>query len=115
MSVVSLHSVSGQQGTALAYFKVNESPSRGDCTIKPESGVEMLTDFRIFCKAWQDDVSRRFDFNHNNYSNVIMFVSFSQTCILCKAWQDDVSFPFSYFLPLLANFHRRKTKPRHVV
>jgi len=48
---------SGLRGTALAYFKVNESPSHGDCTIKPEVGVEMETDFRIFCKAWKDPVS----------------------------------------------------------
>lgn len=48
-------------GTALGYFKVNESPSLGECSIKPDDeGIEMQTEFRIYCTEWTDDVSTNY-------------------------------------------------------
>ncbi|XP_060086124.1 polycystin-1-like protein 1 [Ylistrum balloti] len=42
------------KGHAMAQFRVNQSPHQGDCSIKPDSGVEMSTEFTIFCKEWRD-------------------------------------------------------------
>ncbi|ELU08775.1 hypothetical protein CAPTEDRAFT_217052 [Capitella teleta] len=51
----------GIEGSALTYFKVNSSPSRGGCTIRPKSakaeepGVEMETVYKVFCQEWRDE------------------------------------------------------------
>ncbi|XP_021343133.1 uncharacterized protein LOC110443309 isoform X2 [Mizuhopecten yessoensis] len=42
------------KGHAMAQFKVNQSPHQGDCSVKPDSGFEMSTEFTIFCKEWRD-------------------------------------------------------------
>ncbi|XP_074659507.1 polycystin-1-like protein 1 [Tubulanus polymorphus] len=41
-------------GEALTVFRVNESPTRGDCSIRPQKGIEMDTMFKIYCKEWKD-------------------------------------------------------------
>ena len=41
----------------MTYFKVNESPRKGACDIRPQFGIEMETTFTVFCRAWQDEVS----------------------------------------------------------
>ncbi|XP_033762676.1 polycystic kidney disease protein 1-like 1 [Pecten maximus] len=42
------------KGHAMAQFKVNQSPHQGDCSVKPDSGFEMSTEFTIFCREWRD-------------------------------------------------------------
>jgi hypothetical protein len=44
------------QGQAMVSFYVNKSPSDGVCEIRPDSGLEMDTEFRVFCKEWRDEV-----------------------------------------------------------
>ena len=55
-----LLTVTGTEGTALTYFRVNESPSLGNCDIRPNPedgpGVEMETVYSIFCQEWKDQV-----------------------------------------------------------
>ena len=47
-------------GTALVYFEVNRSPSKGECDITPyEEGIEMKTEFRVHCRGWKDEVSEK--------------------------------------------------------
>jgi len=41
----------------MSSFVVNESPVFGKCTILPDSGVEMDTEFNVLCTSWQDNVS----------------------------------------------------------
>jgi len=46
-------------GSALVYFEVNQSPSLGRCTFKPDvGGVEMTTIFTVYCFGWTDLVSQ---------------------------------------------------------
>lgn len=46
----------GVEGTAISSFIVNSSPVHGSCTIRPENGIEMITDFTVLCKGWRDEV-----------------------------------------------------------
>ena len=46
----------GLEGVAKSSFAVNESPVSGRCSIKPQSGVELDTEFTLFCKEWRDKV-----------------------------------------------------------
>lgn len=50
----------GLEGTALAYFRVNQSPVLGHCTIRPNPelgpGIEMETTYSVFCQEWKDEV-----------------------------------------------------------
>ncbi|XP_060560495.1 polycystin-1-related protein-like isoform X2 [Ruditapes philippinarum] len=41
-------------GEAVSSFVVNESPVHGSCTVLPDNGVELDTEFRVMCQAWQD-------------------------------------------------------------
>ena len=52
-----MYAVTKLTGAAMAYVKVNESPSLGACSLKPDNGVEMTTMFRVVCMEWWDDVS----------------------------------------------------------
>jgi len=45
------------EGEVMSSFVVNESPVFGKCTILPDSGVEMDTEFNVLCTSWQDNVS----------------------------------------------------------
>jgi len=55
--------VSRVNGSTQIYFKVNESPNLGACSIRPsgtgsvpEGGIEMSTDFSVYCEEWTDNV-----------------------------------------------------------
>ena len=49
----------GTSGTAMIYVEVNRSPSDGACSIVPDDeGVEMETEFRVYCHDWRDEVRR---------------------------------------------------------
>lgn len=43
-------------GTAMTTFTVNSSPSKGVCEISPNSGVELTTQFKLYCYEWKDEV-----------------------------------------------------------
>ena len=55
MSVICVVSASGRRGSALVSFKVNHGPSLGECSVK-DSGVEMDTLFKVYCREWWDQV-----------------------------------------------------------
>ena len=44
-------------GSALVFFRVNRSPSSGECTINEFEGIELDTEFFVFCQEWVDRVS----------------------------------------------------------
>ena len=46
----------GLEGLAKSSFEVNESPVEGRCSIQPQSGVELDTEFTLLCKEWRDQV-----------------------------------------------------------
>ncbi|RUS75939.1 hypothetical protein EGW08_016304 [Elysia chlorotica] len=52
---VTAKSQDGTIGKAMAYFKINQSPRKGRCTIRPREGWAMETNFKVFCKGWQDE------------------------------------------------------------
>lgn len=37
-------------------FSINSGPSKGECEIYPDTGTEIITEFKLYCKAWQDQV-----------------------------------------------------------
>ncbi|XP_071112058.1 polycystin-1-like protein 1 isoform X2 [Haliotis cracherodii] len=37
------------------YFHVNRSPSKGTCSVRPLTGIEMDTQFTVFCLEWKDE------------------------------------------------------------
>ncbi|XP_052094392.1 polycystic kidney disease protein 1-like 1 isoform X3 [Mytilus californianus] len=41
-------------GTAMTTFSINSGPSKGECEIIPDTGTEIITEFKLYCKAWQD-------------------------------------------------------------
>lgn len=43
-------------GTAMTTFSINSGPSKGECEIYPDTGTEIITEFKLYCKAWQDQV-----------------------------------------------------------
>ncbi|CAE1153380.1 PKD1L1 [Acanthosepion pharaonis] len=42
-------------GIAMSHFLINESPSLGSCNIRPAAGIEMHTNFSVFCYEWKDE------------------------------------------------------------
>ena len=46
-----------KMGLVSVYFHVNVNPERGSCSITPEVGIEMDTDFNLECRGWSDLVS----------------------------------------------------------
>ncbi|XP_067649227.1 polycystin-1-like protein 1 isoform X2 [Haliotis asinina] len=40
---------------AEVYFHVNHSPGKGTCTVRPLKGIEMDTQFSVFCREWKDE------------------------------------------------------------
>ena len=42
-------SEAGEKGEAKSSFVVNESPVYGKCTVSPDSGVALETDFTVHC------------------------------------------------------------------
>ena len=59
---VSLHILfaeSPMEGSALTYFRMNQSPTIGRCEASPTDGegIEMETNFRVSCLSWYDTVS----------------------------------------------------------
>lgn len=61
--------VTGTSGSALMYFRVNESPTMGRCSLTQDDGqsvaVEMTSQFRVFCTDWVDAVSTKNNFGTN--------------------------------------------------
>ena len=48
------------KGEAKTSFKVNESPVYGKCTVSPETGVALETDFTVHCTDWKERVKLLF-------------------------------------------------------
>ncbi|XP_014672941.1 PREDICTED: polycystic kidney disease 1-related protein-like [Priapulus caudatus] len=46
--------INGNQSSALTYFSVNKGPRFGKCTVQPEVGVELETEFKVHCMEWKD-------------------------------------------------------------
>ena len=70
---VSSVSVTGETGDAKTSFMVNISPVYGKCTVSPEQGVALETDFRVHCTDWREyQVHRTLDKPcHEKTSNVV--------------------------------------------
>ncbi|KAH3720081.1 hypothetical protein DPMN_062974, partial [Dreissena polymorpha] len=49
------HDETGLQGEAISSFDVNASPVNGKCTVKPENGTAMETEFTVNCHSWEDE------------------------------------------------------------
>lgn len=45
-----------QEGNVYQYFRVNEAPKWGTCTILPARGRELDTFFTTNCQEWEDEV-----------------------------------------------------------
>lgn len=45
-----------QNGEAKETVFVNSGPSNGACEVAPFSGEEFKTEFKVFCREWQDEV-----------------------------------------------------------
>ncbi|XP_061185531.1 polycystin-1-like protein 1 [Saccostrea echinata] len=53
--IISLKVKNGQKtGMAKETFYVNSGPINGDCEVAPLSGEEFKTEFKVFCREWQD-------------------------------------------------------------
>ncbi len=52
--------VTGTSGSALMYFRVNESPTMGRCSLTEDDSravaIEMRSQLRVFCTDWVDVV-----------------------------------------------------------
>ena len=54
---VPIYLADGQKtGMAKETFYVNSGPINGDCEVAPLSGEEFRTEFKVFCREWQDKV-----------------------------------------------------------
>lgn len=45
-----------RRGEARETFLINPGPSKGACEVGPTTGVEYVTEFKVFCREWQDKV-----------------------------------------------------------
>ena len=46
--------MTGETGEAKSSFTVNVSPVYGKCTVSPDTGVALETDFRVHCTDWRE-------------------------------------------------------------
>ncbi|KAL4222250.1 Polycystic kidney disease [Mactra antiquata] len=54
VDVIVKDKITGNHGEATSSFIVNTSPVHGRCSIKPESGTELTSQFTVSCIEWRD-------------------------------------------------------------
>ena len=85
---VSFVSVTGETGDAKTSFTVNISPVYGKCTVSPEQGVALETDFRVHCTDWREyQVYRTLDKLRQEKTNNVVSeqVRYKSSCTCTEA------------------------------
>ena len=61
-----------RRGEARETFLINPGPSKGACEVGPTTGVEFVTEFKVFCREWQDKVGFQWNTNMKGSTGYII-------------------------------------------